>query len=140
MLPIFIIFLIFISIFILPSFFFLISYFLGGNMLVTILAILAVDFRIFPRRFAKTETFGISLMDIGVGTFIVSSAVTSRFARGQFPPRILGRGSGIGIGIKGDNNNNNNDNNNDNEYNKDENERNEKNEKKKYFNMTEMLR
>ena len=58
-------------------------------MLLTCLAILAVDFRIFPRRFAKTETFGISLMDIGVGTFIVSSAVTSRYARGQYPPRIL---------------------------------------------------
>ena len=57
-------------------------------MLITCLAILAVDFRIFPRRFAKTETFGISLMDIGVGTFIVSSAVTSRYARGQYPPRV----------------------------------------------------
>ena len=31
---------------------------------------------------AKTETFGLSLMDIGVGTFIVSSALTSRYARG----------------------------------------------------------
>jgi GWT1 len=61
---------------------------IGGNMLITCLAILAVDFRIFPRRFAKTETFGISLMDIGVGTFIVSSAVTSRYARGQYPPRV----------------------------------------------------
>jgi hypothetical protein len=27
-------------------------------------------------------------MDIGVGTFIVSSAVTSRYARGQYPPRV----------------------------------------------------
>ena len=31
---------------------------------------------------AKTETFGLSLMDLGVGTFIVSSALTSRYARG----------------------------------------------------------
>ena len=93
-------------------------------MLVTILAILAVDFRIFPRRFAKTETFGISLMDIGVGTFIVSSAVTSRFARGQYPPRILGRGTGIGIGTKGGNNNNNSNNDNDNKYDEDEKEKN----------------
>lgn len=51
-------------------------------MLLTCLAILAVDFRVFPRRFAKTETFGMSLMDIGVGTFVISSAFTSRYARG----------------------------------------------------------
>lgn len=42
-----------------------------------------MDFRIFPRRFAKTETFGLSLMDVGVGTFIISSAITSRYARGN---------------------------------------------------------
>lgn len=54
----------------------------GFNVLLTCLSILAVDFPIFPRSSAKTETFGISLMDIGVGTFIVSSAVTSKFARG----------------------------------------------------------
>jgi phosphatidylinositol glycan class W len=47
------------------------------------MAILAVDFQIFPRRFAKTETFGVSVMDIGVGTFIVSSAITSKYARGK---------------------------------------------------------
>ena len=55
----------------------------GSNVLITCLAILAVDFRIFPRRFAKTETFGLSLMDVGVGTFIISSAITSRYARGN---------------------------------------------------------
>jgi glucosaminylphosphatidylinositol acyltransferase len=51
-------------------------------MLLTCICILAVDFRIFPRRFAKTEMFGTSLMDIGIGGFIVSSAITSKFARG----------------------------------------------------------
>ena len=54
---------------------------IGSNMVLTCLAILAVDFRIFPRRFAKTETFGVSLMDVGVSTFIISSAITSRYAR-----------------------------------------------------------
>lgn len=65
------------------------SLFKGANVLITCLAILAVDFKVFPRRFAKTETFGIGLMDMGVGTFIVASAVTSGYARGQVPIRRL---------------------------------------------------
>lgn len=36
----------------------------------------------FPRRYCKTETFGYSLMDAGVGSFIVSHALTSVQARG----------------------------------------------------------
>ncbi|OQR99739.1 GPI-anchored wall transfer protein 1 [Achlya hypogyna] len=51
-------------------------------MVCTVVAILAVDFTIFPRRFSKTETFGVSLMDSGVGLFIMSSALTSAYARG----------------------------------------------------------
>jgi glucosaminylphosphatidylinositol acyltransferase len=46
-------------------------------MIMTCVSILAVDFDAFPRRLAKAETFGTGLMDAGVGSIVVVSALAA---------------------------------------------------------------
>lgn len=58
------------------------SYFRAYTNIVTGFSILAVDFVIFPGYFQKSDMYGTSLMDCGVGLYVISNAVVSAEARG----------------------------------------------------------
>ncbi|XP_063702805.1 phosphatidylinositol-glycan biosynthesis class W protein [Culicoides brevitarsis] len=49
--------------------------------LISCICILAVDFQVFPRNLAKTETFGYGLMDTGVGLFVIINGAVSSEAQ-----------------------------------------------------------
>ena len=57
--------------------------FRGQILIVTCICILAVDFPAFPRRYAKTENYGYSGMDLGVGLFALAHGMVSSEARSK---------------------------------------------------------
>ncbi|XP_019130489.2 phosphatidylinositol-glycan biosynthesis class W protein [Larimichthys crocea] len=49
----------------------------------TAISILAVDFSVYPRRYAKAEIYGTGVMDFGVGAYVFANALVCPEARGK---------------------------------------------------------
>ncbi|NWI45790.1 PIGW protein, partial [Picathartes gymnocephalus] len=52
---------------------------------LTSISILAVDFPQYPRRYAKAETYGTGVMDLGVGAFVFGNALVCPEVRHKSP-------------------------------------------------------
>ncbi|GLI65698.1 hypothetical protein VaNZ11_009209 [Volvox africanus] len=63
--------------------------FRGALMASTCLCILAVDFRAFPRRYAKAEAYGTGYMDLGVGGVVLTAGLVSPAGLVQQPPAAV---------------------------------------------------
>ncbi|XP_066249696.1 uncharacterized protein [Euwallacea similis] len=61
--------------------------------MISVIAILAVDFDIFPSRYSKTHRTGFSLMDVGVGLYVFANAIVA--------PEVRGKRDSIKSSIKG---------------------------------------
>ncbi|GAV08612.1 hypothetical protein RvY_18277 [Ramazzottius varieornatus] len=57
--------------------FMVVSQFRGCVLLLACVTILAVDFPVFPRQMGKTERQGYSVMDLGVGAFVIANALAA---------------------------------------------------------------
>lgn len=55
-----------------------ITYFRSAINMITSCAILACDFKIFPNTFHKSRSYGVGLMDTGIGLFVFSMGIVSR--------------------------------------------------------------
>ncbi|CAF1067380.1 unnamed protein product [Rotaria sordida] len=65
------------------SYSYIIELFRGQILISTCISILAVDFSIYPRRYAKTENYGYSIMDLGVGLFAIAHGTVSSEVRNK---------------------------------------------------------
>ena len=83
-----------------------ISYFRGYTNLFTGLSIFAVDFVIYPAYFFKSRAYGTSLMDTGLGFYMISNAIVSKEARGivnakrYIPISFIGHETSVNLYLK----------------------------------------
>ena len=54
-----------------------ISLYRTSLMILTIISILGIDFVVYPRKYGKCEIFGYSIMDLGVGSFMIAFGMVS---------------------------------------------------------------